>query len=372
MNTIKITNKNTTTHDVFDSIMLHYCYPTNMLSQDAIHRDYIMFLELIEQFFDSATKPSALQPFIFDRSLEGITLKKENPLGKLFYKLLVINNNFIDKNINLFIFYKNYELSEKANILLELASHLKFNEIIFTNNPITQSNNEGLREGDLINTFVSRLREASEKKYFKTKVAQRKKNSTQYFKKTKSFIDSFNTEQVDIYGIHVVLCYQTEPAKNMTLDRSADHINKFIKELSTDLTPNSPIGWWWKREYVTEISYCYHLIIFFNVKKITSNLETLQDYYCNYWNIATANQGIYFRPLIKNIDPQNQPQIYFNGLDWLLLQMKNMLMRDIFMRLKSTKNITHFDMGKLPVFNDTTSTNNNNMTNTSSHFNTNI
>lgn len=345
---MNIPTNNPTAHEVFESIWRGYCYPNSnvppsgILSQDFQNEAFITYLEVREKFVDSVAKKGALPPFIFDRSLQETTLKKKNRLGKLFYNLSAMNaeNRVItsqfDPNLP-------YEVSENSKILSEVANQLSFNDITFTGNPMSKINTAGLLEGDLINTFVDRLRDAIERKAFQTKVAERKKDSTQCFKETKSFIEHLNANNLDLYGVPMVFCYRMELASAIKLADSDYHLKTFLKALETDSAPNSAIGWCWKREYITELSYCYHLVLFFGSSRIFYNPPSLQDTYRNYWNAATAGQGACFIPRIPDIELYGYPYS-FPGL---LSEIQRMLMRDIFLRLEPNPKFDHVGMGTL-------------------------
>jgi hypothetical protein len=40
-----------------------------------------------------------------------------------------------------------------------------------------------------------------------------------------------------------------------------------LEAFETDLNLGSPVGWFWKREYITEVGYRYYLFVFFDGQK---------------------------------------------------------------------------------------------------------
>jgi len=365
--------KKPTTHDAFESIWLDYHYPiTNTISnttnwipsQDIQNQQSLISMELEEQFVESVTKSDEL-PFVFEKTLEGTILKKENRLGALFYYLLRLQNEsatFKIHNCERRQYLNRYEVSENSKILYSVASDLNLHRANFTGNPMSRMGTEGLLEGELISSVFTRLREATKRKSFKMKVNERKKESTQSFTKTKRYIDRLYANSPRLFGVPMVICYQGEYANQITLEESNNHLMKFLEAFETDLTLGSP-GWWWKREYMTEISYRYYLIFFFDGQKIPYNPKLIQDVCGRHWRSVTRDRGAYFIPPVPEMDHQHcgtglSQQGYGDSLELILSGMQRMLMRDIFLRLQRSKKIDHFGMGELPRLVDGTPPNN--------------
>lgn len=364
-----------TTRDALESIWWDYHYPfTNghgniswILSQDILNEESPDYLETVEHFIDSIAKSSEL-PFIFDKNLAGITLKKPNNLGEQFYKLLGLQNKQIvnpgefkpnSAHPNTFkirygysIRHK-YQVSENMEILYFFASELNLNHVYFTGNPMSKITNDGLLlEGELINSFVTRLREATNRKSFKTKVDERKKESSQNFSKTKRYIERIHANNpFCLYGVRMVICYQNQYASSISLAESNARLMKFLDAFETDSQLGSPVGYWWKREYMSETGYRYYLIVFFN-----SNYDRTQIYanYNDHWSSITQNKGLSFIPNVPDRDYQRCNVIpllqsgYIDSLNSILSSIQRMFMRDIYLRLESHQKLDYFGMGKLP------------------------
>ena len=381
----KLTKKQTT-HDSFQTIWLDYQYPHTdiinhtvywIVSQDIKNEQFLIYVELVEEFVDSASK-LAKSPFVFEKTLEGTILKEENQLGALFYDLLRLQNEiavnpgeirphlfsatFKIHNCERRQYLNRYEVSENSKILYSVASDLNLHRANFTGNPMSRMGTEGLLEGELISSVFTRLREATKRKSFKMKVNERKKESTQSFTKTKRYIDRLYANSPRLFGVPMVICYQGEYANQITLEESNNHLMKFLEAFETDLTLGSP-GWWWKREYMTEISYRYYLIFFFDGQKIPYNPKLIQDVCGRHWRSVTRDRGAYFIPPVPEMDHQHcgtglSQQGYGDSLELILSGMQRMLMRDIFLRLQRSKKIDHFGMGELPRLVDGTPPNN--------------
>jgi len=363
------------TDDIFESIFLDYLYPDAnpnssinglthwVQSQDVQDQQFLITcLELAEEFVECVAKSTDL-PFEFDKILEGARLKKKNRPGKLFYDLLwqqndsPINPEVGNPNLNSFkiqnfirIQFK-YEVSENSKLLYNIASELNLNGVFFTGNPMSNIAS-GLLEGELINSLVIRLREAIKRKGFKNEMAERKKESTQSFTKTKHYVNRLYANSPLLYGMRMFFYYRSNHEGPSMLVESNKHLMKFLEPYETGSALSSPVGWWWKREYMSEVSYRYHLIFFFDGQK-TPYDPRLIDLYGPQWVSVTGGEGAYVIPFVQEWDDLpsetglfQQPQ--HDSLESLLSSMQSMLMRDVYLRLNPSKKIDHFGMGKLP------------------------
>jgi hypothetical protein len=355
-------SKKTTRHDLFQTIWQdsHYLCtnPANnslcwIVSQDIQDEQPLIYLELVEEFVDVVSKSTGL-PFVFEKTLEGTILKKTNRLGALFYNLLR-RPHCINRVFNKF---NGYKVSENFIVKESIASDLKLACVSFTGNPRSEIA-PGVFEGELINSFAIRLREATQRKCFRKKVAERKKESTQSFTKSKRYIDRLKENTPSIYGVHMVVCYQTEYASSITLEQSHTHLIKFLELFEKDSVQGLPVGWWWKREYLTEVSYRYHLILFFDGQKTTYDPKGLEYFLGREWAAVTKERGLLIIPPFPESGRQHLGTGFLqqrNGdsLEYFLSSIQHMLMRDTFLKLEPSAIFHHFGMGKLPKLLDGT------------------
>lgn len=364
-----------TTHDVFDSIWFDYHYPEGLdrrgdtekwiPSKDIQNKEFVAYMEAVEHFVDSVAKSAEL-PFVFDKNFIRTTINKPNNLGELFYKLLDdYNKNVLDKGrfkscpefLNTFRITDNrkpykYEVSENMGILSDVASDLNLNRANFTRDPMSKMTDDGLLEGELINSFINYLGKATRRKSFKTKVEERKKESSQNFNKTKRYIERLHANHPDLDGVRMVICYQKQYADSIKLQESDDHLMAFLKALKTDSdsTLDSPVGWWWKREYMSELGYFYYLIVFFQTRRDETEID---DIYNRHWSSITKERGKYFVPDVPDRDYERCPIIllrrrYIHNPESFLSSIQRMLMRDIFLRLEGHQKLDYCGMGELP------------------------
>lgn len=354
-----------TTHDALESIFCDWHYPSVTsptgwrLSQDIQDECNLLFMEQAEQFVESVAR-SAKLPFTFDKSLAGTTLKSRNRLGELFYSLLRPQNDspYNPGEFKPFLFsatlkthHAKYEVSENLKTLSDVASALNLNRASFTGNPMSIIGADGLREGELINSVVSGLWKAMQRTSFITKAAKRKKQFTQNFTTAKKYMARLYASSPSLYGMRMVTCYpNTAP---VTLEESAKHLMKFLEAFALDASLGSPVGWWWKREYITELNYCYYLIVFFDDHRTPVNLMRLHEAYDLCWRSITQERGASFVPLVPKRDYQRrvsewQQHVYCDSSASFISSIQRMLMRDIFLRLEPSQMSVHVGMGKLP------------------------
>jgi hypothetical protein len=357
-------------NDVFAPLSNEYQYPianlmTNatdwILSQDFKGGQSLVCMKQWEEFVDHVAKSTEL-PFVFDKTLQGTILKKKNRLGRLFYDLLMpqYGSAFIPDGFNRNLMppasYKigtgtqhRYEVSENLKSLYSVASTLNFNQISFTFNPMSVMSNDGVREGELINSFVIRLREAINRKGFKSNKAARKKEFTHHFAKSQRYLDRLYENSPSLFSVRIAIGYGKQYAA-MPLERANADLMKFFEPFEKNLWKISPVGWWWKREYMTEVGYRHYLILFFDGQScpLPSIFLDLQ----RHWLEVTHEQGLTFTPIVPDRDYQRcglLPQAGFDNRDLLLSSIQRMLMRDIYLRLERSPKCDHVGMGKLPT-----------------------
>ena len=340
------------------------------ISQDIQNVQSIACMEFAEQFVESVAISDVL-PFVFDKFQGEWILKEKNYLGELFYGLLRLQNEIVINSGDVKPFLKfsttfkirncdrklpaeyKYEVSENSKILSAVASNLNLKRANFSGNPMSTMGIEGLLEGELINSFVIRLREATNRESFKKKVAERNKKSTQSFTKAKRYIERLYANYPALFCVRIAVCYKEQYENMMLLEKSAHYLTKFLEAFETDLNLGSPVGWFWKREYITEVGYRYYLFVFFDGQKTLYDPMNIQFVYGSYWQSVTGNQGTYFIPPVpemvyKHSGTELPGQGYSDSLESVLSSIKCMFMRDILLRLERTEGFDHFGIGKLP------------------------
>lgn len=367
----KLTKK-PSTEAVFKSIWYDYLYPNPIrndewiLSQDIQDQQLLIeCLELAEQFVERVAKSTEC-PFIFDKTLNGTFLKKVNISGKLFYNLLryqnesALNPGGLNSQIRPSATFKiqnfdrvkfHYEVSEYSKIIYTVATELNLNSVPFSYDPMSKLGIEGLLEGEFINSFVTRLRDAMSRKRFKERATERKNEATQSFTKSKRYIDRLYANCPYLYGIRMSIYYRNERDSQISLAESNNHLMKFLEPFEEVSVKGIPVGFWWKREYMTELGYWYQTLFLFDGQNNPYDPQWI-DLCGNHWASVTCGEGKYAIPFVPEWDHQPSgtgfSQQHQYGFESHLSSIQLMLMRDVYLRLERSHKYDHFGMGKLP------------------------
>lgn len=353
---MNIKTKTLSTEELFKFIYSDYQYLVQNpngnsschVSQDILDYNILYCLQLAEEFVESVSKSKEL-PFDIKKNLED-TFLKILPLGEQFYKLLVYKTQKTAMNIKhnqTTLSFSNFispegqmDLSENLKVLCDVENRHGLPRVNFSYNPRSIISTNGLLEGELINGFVIRLREAIQRKPFKDKRDERKKSLMKRFNKAKRCIMSLYESTPRLFDVDMTLSYKRNAlVDNMSLLESCNHFNKFIKELREDASSGPLVGWCWKREYMTETNYRYHLLLFFDEQKIVNDLHQIRYTLYERWNSITNDQGASY---LQNLIPG---ATYNSRMESNLRLVQHMLMRDIFIRLKPHTKFDHFGMG---------------------------
>ncbi len=311
--------KRPTRHDVFTAIWQYYQYPNYTLdgstdwlcSQDIQNQETLRNLEQQEAFVKQVSQSNEMA-FIFGETPSGCHLKKTNPLGQLFYELLIpatvtVHRPYGQKHYLKFPMssethltprltqlpdWCQYVKSEYLKHVDRIVCDLRLGKAEFTGNPMHEIA-KGLNEGQLINSFIIRVREACKSPDFKSSLTRRKKASEEAFRQTEDYIKGLQTKMPALYAIPLVLGYPyANNQEAVTLEASTHHLQQFLENCQADPNLQAPVGWWWKRECLTELGYRYALFFFFD-GSIThySSLQILKEYR-QYWHTVTQNNAM--------------------------------------------------------------------------------
>lgn len=286
--------------------------------------------------FVESVKKSTVLAFELERSFSGVILKSASALAKHFYILDGISKKDIPPK---------FEVSKSVEILISTASSLNFSTADFTGNPLSGISNDGLLEAELINALITRIREETKRKSFRDAEATRKYEIAQNIRSLKRYVGRMVE---NIRGLQVVRGDFNLNDINITSKEAAIRIKNLIEALEND-KGLSIFGFWFKREFLSEIGYRYHFVIFHNPPPfleaqvpLTQRLDTL-------WHEITAGKGTFFNYQTNDasnyrsagVGPLSSPDILVRGVNL-------MLNRDIFLRLIPNESIADVGMGKLP------------------------
>lgn len=244
--------------------------------------------------------------------------------------------------------YEYYEISENARVLMDTVISLNLHKARFSGDPLLIINADGLLEGELINTLVIRLREAIKQKKFKTRFSERKKEATQRIKHIKNYIKRLCDNYPDLWYQELFFFYRINDfgIPSVGLAESNVHFSKILTVIhsNSSICWDNPVGWWWKREYLTEIGYYYNVSLIFKGPIEHYDLNAMERDFSYQWHEMTNNLG----GCIVVQSTQIQKKHFNNGLDVFLAIFQNRFMGDVYLRLKPFAKYENFGKGVLP------------------------
>jgi hypothetical protein len=241
-----------------------------------------------------------------------------------------------------------FSVSENVRLFRDTETTLGHANVRFTGIPSNIISQNGTCEGEMVNGFAQRLKEAAKHKRF-----------TEATKASSALTSNWNSGflrylQRQIQNVPLLNCIrlelQTQPKKsNPNAAREAEsQIQAFSTALTGDLAAALP-GYWWKREYRSEIGFSHHVILFWNghVKPDQNGLiQELQQR----WHAATEGTGQLF---VLAYEPQNYRTWGIGSLahssEALKRSVRLMLAREQYLRLSTADQFAPVGMGKLPA-----------------------
>lgn len=341
-------NKKFSTQDIVQAFYSDACiqildgsgYQQNFQSQDIRFED-MQRIALEHDFVSRINKASGL-PFEFSRDMNGATLKRESTLADQFYNVLNVPTGSLPPK---------YYASENVKVFRETATKIGLYKARFTGNALSVIGADGLLEGELINAFVLRLLEATKRKAFKAASGAAASQTTQGTSKFKRYLYRHLAIKPDLNALRVELQYLPKISSEISLQESAKHILAFVTALDNDVM-TSVVGYWWKREYSTEMGFFYHLVLLYDSSATFSEYALQQELH-DFWQAVTAGRGSLFN---QAYNPQNYRSWGVGQLqnswekhtDMLVSGVQLMLAKDQLLRLRSDVSVEHVGMSKLP------------------------
>ena len=338
-----------TAEDVYQAILADHCFrfigvngflywkQSKDLSNHTLERIIREY-----DFVESVSKSSS-PAFVFEKTLSGSTLTKSLPIARSFYDLLAVLKGDTPPL---------HDTNEYSKILTEVALRLNFPSAQFSGNPLSPISIDGLLEGELINTLVARLREAAKRKSLRDRVREKKRLDNQLFTTFRRYLDRLVQNCPGLYVLRLDLGYTVDTVGGISNEESAKHLNRFISLLESDLICDAFAGYWWRREYISEVGNRYHLILFVDSQKSPCD-QTFLQFLWHHWNDLTEGKGMYFNHTCREDDYRSWGagpvlNLWQNNQDILLRGVKLMLAGECYLRLKENIGIENFGMGNLP------------------------
>jgi hypothetical protein len=281
-------------------------------------------------------------PYLFEKTLTGVSFKASSPWGKQFYDLMTTPKGTIPQP---------FDVSENSTLLYEIAKKLNLPEA-FSGNPLSVITIDGLLEGELINTLFNRLHEAANRKGFKQGVDERKRQVAQLVSASKRYVTRVVESTPNLFVFRLEIGYQPGLGGSVDLKLADRHLQKFLEQLQAKIDPDTPLRFWYKRWFVSEAGYRTHLILFFDLSKICCDDRFFQTL-ASHWREVTEDKGVLF----SHQSHQESHKRWGAGFLYsvsdlncqsLLKSLKLMLEVDRLLYLVPHPEIKHVGMGLLP------------------------
>ncbi|AFL72650.1 hypothetical protein [Thiocystis violascens] len=279
--------------------------------------------------------------FTINRTATSLDIKTEQPFSQLVYDLLRLPQAHYPPMM---------EVSESSKIIAHVLRALNLNNINFTGDPGTVIGENGFLEGELINNIIIRIREAAKGNEYKTKSNERRKLINEQIRITERNIAKFFKKTPSLYVVRKTFCYKHDVVNNISLQETDGHLQRFINALISDLPDCHILGCWWKREYITEASYRYSVVIFINSSNTLCGESFVEI--DSQWQLATDGIGVVcdyilspYNGILGNVGSIGKEHDFYHST--LLSNMSGILKRDLYLRLKPHPDFKHFGMEML-------------------------
>ena len=331
--------------EIIQAIRAAYTYRT-LDNQLVVSRDLQTFHPetcfLNELFVKSILKTKS-SAFVIERSLAGPRVKKTHELAHLFQAFAASPGNQP-------IPCKNF--SDSDSLLSAVLTELNFRAYRLTGHPLSVIRSDGLLEGEWINDFIARVRQRAQAKAFQERTQPLKKQVTNNIRVTKTHLARLAERTPGLYAVRKTLRYAPmRIGGSPPLEDTERHRQRFAHGLFTELPQLALLDWWWKRDYMTELGYYYHVVFLIDRQK-TRFFDEPFLVLDERWQQATDGWGAVETHLSCPENPKSW------GTQWigdgnepnravLLSSLIGLLRSDLYLRLPETTS-PHFGMERGP------------------------
>jgi hypothetical protein len=268
---------------------------------------------------------SDVLPFEFDRTLNGTCLLSSTPLGAKSYELLATMPNTAL-----------FDWSEDMKLIAEIAKGLDLLNVRFSGAPMMPIAPSGVREGELINTFATRLREAARKKKHCDKVSDRRKEQRLLAMRWDRLFQRLTQNHPWRIGLGVSVHYQDHQIAQIDITKASNHCEALMNLIGQSNYLCSLVGHAWKRIYVSETGYKTQLWLIFDGSRPPC-IELLETSIRESWQCASEGRG--------DLSFVRYPPTSMEQLHW---QVKSSILAMIYLRLPCLQNFPQFVLSDPP------------------------
>ena len=185
-----------------------------------------------------------------------------------------------------------YESSVFSIAFLQLLDGIGARTYPWQRNPFQRCANHEANEMSLANYLVIELRKLLSSRRYKTKLQLRKKAADQQFSAAKSIFDKQLRSDVEFSIFRFDFVSPSEPGFHQSSPDSVSCWTEFLTQLNKWMTEHSHFTYVWRREFITQIGYRYHLIVIGNSDARHSFTE-INEVLGKMWRTGTKNSRAY-------------------------------------------------------------------------------
>ncbi|MCK5921640.1 MAG: hypothetical protein KAG66_11915 [Methylococcales bacterium] len=326
---------NLTDQDVVQHIADNFTYPVKnnyhsnflQLSRDVGSLEAIQTMVRIHYIVEHLTK-SKQEAVKFETTIHGKNCLGVTPVGDALYRSLLQPHRFVTP--------PRQQLSEGLNAWEGVGQRIFGSTPIFQGNPMLPMNAQGVIEGELLNAFLIRLREATGRTLRQSERSLRRKDAQQAYNAKTKLVDRLKEHHPGLFGLSVALMYSQDYAGKVRLKDSAEHLQKLIDALKGDPWFGKSVGFMWTRHFLSEAGYRYNFVLLFDPEM--TPVHTLNgSYVLQEWQASTKGAGLDY------VLPD-----FFRNADELLHEIKCAKAAAQFIRLIPDEKFPHFGVSELP------------------------
>lgn len=335
------TNWTPTPYDVFNTITAEAYYVRSyghafrwLQSQDKpaelIQR--VVSTHLLVKEIQTSTSP----PLEIVREAGRIRIKKALHLADDLYK--VMHNHALPAPTK-------YQLSPHAVQLDTVVRSLGLNVIHLSGNPLALVSNDGLLEGEIINSLALRIKEGVESSQFHKFTSARMERFNKTMSTSLRYLKRCVEQHPHLYVTRWEFSSGTPDQPAMA---ASQQILAFFTALADDLK-EVLAGHWFKREYRTETGFTHHVVLFCD-STVVCGSSALENAVLHSWGNATHGKGLAHSLQLR---PENSRtwgigMVHGQSVEPLFHSVRLMLETDRYFELSSAEHFPHVGMGKLP------------------------
>lgn len=348
---MKMNDKDIAQQELFKSIIADFHCPEIDSNGNAYWvRDWLLtdnFFKkmVVEETLCNALKRSEGEIFQLDKNLHETVVRKEYPAAKLFYEWISFLFPLVPAK---------YELPEYSQVVASVANRIGITNALFeVHDPRVILTADGLRQGELVNSFGRRVYERLANKGYREFVKTQNCEMSSAVTKTERYFDRQSRNCRSLGILRMELHYRSgEQAVDMSFVRTAKHLDDFVDALNANDTTGGHLGYWWKRRYMQKCGYGHHFIRLFDASKTASwaVVHNMQET----WTKVTQGQGVALEPTQSPDNHRSWGTGSVNNwlgaspLEDVMKSVRMMLMSERYLRLPTHPQYKHYGMGDLP------------------------